>query len=75
MDSEVSIKTFQAAVTEAAVRKLGRELTANENEFIVSRGGFVALEMILDAINAGTKEGIERYLNSDKIHGQPFITS
>jgi hypothetical protein len=65
MNSEAAVKAFHAAIIKAATQKLGRNLTAKEDEFIVSRGGFVALEMILDTVNAETKEGVERYLNSE----------
>ena len=65
MNSEAAVKSFHAAIIEAATQKLGRNLTAKEDKFITSRGGFIALEMILDTVNAETKEGVERYLNSE----------
>ena len=45
--------------------KLGRKLTAKEKQFVTSRRGFVALEMILDTVRAGSPVEIEAYLNSE----------
>ena len=65
MNSEAAVKSFHAAIINVAMQKLGRNLTARENKFITSRGGFIALEMILDTVSAESKEGVERYLNSE----------
>jgi len=48
-----------------ARKKLDRALTEKETRFVTSRGGFIALEMILDTVRAGNATEIERYLNSE----------
>jgi hypothetical protein len=53
------------AIIETASQKLGRELTEKERRFITSRGGLIALEMIMDTVNADAKDEVERYLNSE----------
>ena len=60
-----TIRNFQNTIIHAAEQKLGRKLTEKEKKFIVSRGGFIALEMILDTVKAETKEHVEKYLNSE----------
>ena len=52
-------------IIQAATQKLGRGLTERELAFIKSRGGFLALEMILDTVKAETPAEVERYLNSE----------
>ena len=56
---------MQDAILAEAPRKLGRELTQREKDFVVSRGGYIALESILDTVKAYTPPEIERYLNSE----------
>jgi hypothetical protein len=53
------------AIIETATRKLGRELTEKESRFITSRGGFIALELIMDTVDADPRDEVERYLNSE----------
>ena len=65
MRMDPTIKNFHNTVIKTAEQKLGRTLTEKEKKFIVSRGGFVALEMILDTVKAETKEYVEKYLNSE----------
>ncbi len=48
-----------------ARQKLERPLTEKETAFVTSRGGLVALEMILDSVRADTATAIERFLNSE----------
>lgn len=64
MNSEKTVKNWQRAIIADAERKLGRPLKDYEREFITSRGGFIALEMIHDTIKAAGKEEIETYLSS-----------
>jgi hypothetical protein len=45
--------------------KLGRELTGKEKRFVTSRGGFIAVEMTLDTVRAGSAVEIEANLNSE----------
>ena len=65
MRMDPTIKNFHNTIVTAAEQKLGRTLTEKEKKFIVSRGGFIALEMILDTVKAETKEYVEKYLNSE----------
>ena len=58
---------WHKAIVADAERTLGRTLTIVERQFIVSRGGFIALEMIHDTIKAGTREEIAAYLNSEAV--------
>ena len=65
MNSWLAIRRFQREILRAATEKLGRALTEKEKRFVTSRGGFVALEMILDTVRAGSAVEIEEYLNSE----------
>jgi hypothetical protein len=65
MNSERTVKTWQKAIIADAERKLGRPLKTYEREFITSRSGFIALEMIHDTIKASEKGQIEAYLGSE----------
>jgi hypothetical protein len=64
MNSWLAVRRFQREIIRVATMKLGRELTAKEKRFVTSRGGFVALEMILDTVRSGSPAEIEEYLNS-----------
>jgi hypothetical protein len=55
MNSEAAIKNFHSAIINAASQKLGRDLTIKETKFITSKGGFIALEMILDTVKSESK--------------------
>ncbi len=65
MNNEPVVKNFHAAIIQEATKILGRQLTEKEDKFVTSRGGFIALEMILDTIRGQSKERVERYLNSE----------
>ena len=52
MNSEATVKNWQKAIIADAEGKLGRTLEVHEREFITSRGGFIALEMIHDTVKA-----------------------
>ena len=65
MTSAFAIRSFQREIIRIAARQLGRELTAKEKEFVTSRHGFVALEMIHDTVCAGSAAEVEQYLNSE----------
>ena len=65
MNSEAAVKSFHRAIVDKATEKLGRNLSAKENRFITSRGGFIALEMIWDTVRTSDKAEVERYLNSE----------
>ena len=65
MTSENTIRNFHSAIIKVASQKLGRDLTAKEMDFIISRGGFIALEMIFDTVKSADNSSIEKYLNSE----------
>ena len=65
MNSEKTVKNWQKTIIADAEGKLGRSLKSYEREFITSREGFIALEMIHDTIKASRKDEIEDYLSSD----------
>ncbi len=44
---------------------LGRELSNVEREFITSRGGYIATEMIDDTVTSMNSEDLINYLNSE----------
>ena len=65
MKPDRTTRKWQKTIIADAERIVKRTLTNTEINFITSRGGFIALEMIHDTIKAGTKEEIARYLNSE----------
>jgi hypothetical protein len=64
MNSEAAVK-WQKTIIADAERKLGRPLRDHEREFITSRGGFIALEMIHDSVKAAEADELEIYLGSE----------
>jgi microsomal dipeptidase-like Zn-dependent dipeptidase len=67
---ESAVRGFHAEIIAVASQKLGRTLTDQELRFVTSRGGFIALEMILDTVRSVPSSDLERYLNSEgKIFG------
>jgi hypothetical protein len=65
MNSKATVKKWQAAIIADAEAKLGRSLRDHESNFIVSRDGFIALEMIHDTVKAVEKHELETYLSSE----------
>lgn len=65
MNSGRTVKAWQTAIIQDAETKLGRPLKDHEREFITSRGGLIALEMIHDTVKHATKEELEVYLSSE----------
>ena len=65
MSNNDVVRGFHKAILFTAREKLGRPLTDKETAFVTSRGGLVALEMILDTVRADPAAEIERYLNSE----------
>lgn len=66
MNSEAPVKNWQRAIVADAERKLGRPLAHHEAEFITSRGGFIALEMIHDTVKAAERHALETDLSSER---------
>lgn len=58
-------RSWHRAMIADAQAKLGRRLTAQERQFITSRGGTIALEMIHDTIKSATPGELEAYLRSE----------
>jgi len=65
MNSWLAVRNFQREIIRVSTMKLGRKLTAKEKQFVTSRRGFIALEMILDTVRSGSPVEIEEYLNSE----------
>jgi hypothetical protein len=65
MNSEALVRKWHKAIIADAESKLQRPLRSYEREFIVSRGGLIALEAIHDTIKAAVKDEAERYLGSE----------
>lgn len=63
MDTVAS--NWQHAIIETAQKKLDRVLTEPERAFIASRGGYMALEMIDETVNALDGDSLVQYLNSE----------
>jgi hypothetical protein len=57
---------WHRAIINDAQKKLGRRLNPFEKEFITSRTGFIALEMIHDTVKAAEKDELESYLGSEE---------
>lgn len=65
MNSEATVKNWQKAIIADAETKLERPLRDYEREFITSRSGFIALEMIHDTVRTSEKDDLTRYLGSE----------
>jgi hypothetical protein len=65
MNSESAVRAFHKEIVSIAQKKLARPLSVKERTFISSRGGFIALKLILDTVKAGTAREVEEYLNSE----------
>ena len=65
MDNEKTAKEWQNSIINVCVNRLGRKLTNIEKNFIISRGGFMALEAIEDTVKTTNGKELEEYLNSE----------
>jgi hypothetical protein len=65
MDNEQSVTNWHNSIIEECKKRLGRNLTKDEEIFITSRGGFIALEMIEDTVKSLSGRKLEQYLNSE----------
>jgi hypothetical protein len=61
-----AVLSLQKAIIADAEARLKRPLRDYERRFIVSRGGFVALEMIRDTVKAAGPDELEAYLGSER---------
>ena len=64
LDNLLAPKKWQGNIMAICEDRLGRELTIRERKFILSHGGFMALEVIEDSVSEGSSDQIERLLNS-----------
>ena len=64
MTVDRTIQSFQADIICAAVKTLGRVLTAQEQSFITQRCGFIGLDVIHETVTTANRQDLERYLNS-----------
>ena len=62
-----TLRNWHEAIIKDCEHILGRTLVQPERQFITSRGGFVALEMIHDHVKSlmGQAGELQRYLNSE----------
>jgi hypothetical protein len=65
MNCDPTVKRWHRAIIADAEKRLGRSLRNSEKEFITSRSGFIALEMIHDTVKAADKDELESYLSSE----------
>jgi hypothetical protein len=65
MDNEKLVGQWQEKIRSECERNLQRQLTNVENNFVRSRRGFIALEMIQDSVSAIQSEELQIYLNSE----------
>jgi hypothetical protein len=63
---DLTVRRWHKAIIADAQKKLGRPLKCHEREFITSRGGFMALEMIHDTVKAASRNELESYLDSER---------
>ena len=65
MDNGKVAGNWHGSILRECQKRLGRKLTEEEQTFVTSRGGFIALEMIEDTIKTLTGKKLEEYLNSE----------
>jgi hypothetical protein len=65
MDNERLVRNWHKGIIKECQKRLGRNLTGEEEVFIRSRGGFIALEIIEDTVKGLIGKELEKYLNSE----------
>jgi len=65
MENKKTIETWQKSILKECESRLNRNVTNIEKQFITTRGGFLALEMIEDTVKALKGKELESYLNSE----------
>ncbi len=66
MDNCKLVENWHRKIIAESEHRIGRALTDDEKNFITSRGGFIALEMIEDTVRSMRGKELEGYLNSEK---------
>lgn len=69
MARQPMINKWQKSILKECRKRLGRDLTNAETQFVTSRGGFVALEMIDDTVKSLEGKELAEYLNSESQGG------
>ena len=64
MNNAKLIKKWHSTIIKLCQERLGRRLTQQEEQFITSHGGFMALEMIEETVKSLTGPELEKYLNA-----------
>lgn len=65
MDNWEAVRNWHKRILAESEQRIGRKLTAQEVDFVTSRGGFIALEMIEDTVKSLRGKDLEDYLNSE----------
>jgi len=65
MDNEKVVKSWHKKIISECEIRLNRKLTLEEERFIRSRGGFMALEFIEDTVISLNGDELVSYLNSE----------
>ena len=65
MDNKELVTNWHNAIIKESQKRLGRTLTEEEEMFITSRSGFIALEAIEDTVKTLPGKELENYLNSE----------
>ena len=65
MNNRKVVENWHARILQECKNRLGRDLTASEEKFVTSRGGFIALEVIEDTVMSVNGAELETYLNSE----------
>jgi len=65
MFKDRTVNRWQKAIMKECVKRLGRKLSEEEQRFITSRSGFIALEMIDDTVKTLEGADLAQYLNSE----------
>ena len=69
MDNEHLVNNWHSAIIKDCTEILGRSLSETETIFVMSRRGFIALEMIHDHVRSlvGEPTQLEQYLRSEAV--------
>jgi hypothetical protein len=65
MNNRDLVSNWKAEIRLDCEKRLGRRLKHQEEKFINSRNGFIALEIIEDTIRSKIDNELEEYLNSE----------
>jgi len=66
MDNDELVRNWHNKIKSVCEKRLDRKLTTIEKKFIESRGSFIALEIIEDAVLDMRENELVKYINSEK---------